>query len=135
FAIRSSDMTGPWRVIGESAAGHPYAGEVQAGEAVRIATGALIPASADAVILQEDISRDGERITLSGDGPDPPGKHIRRKGMDYSTGDEILALGARIGPAQAALAISGGHRHVPVRRRPIVAIIDSGDELAADPDD
>lgn len=134
YAVRADDIVGPWNVVGESAAGHPYAGTMRSGEAVRIATGAVMPEDADCVILQEDIAREGDRIALSGDGPEPPHKHIRRKGMDFVDGKEVLQAGARIGPAQAALAISAGHRHVAVRRIPRVAIIDSGDELSSDPD-
>lgn len=132
YAVTQGDLAGPWRVIGESAAGHPFAGEVQSGEAVRISTGAQMPAGADAVILQEDLAREGDRITLTGEAPAPPGKHIRRRGMDFAAGQQVLAAGARIGPAQVALAIAAGHKFLPVRRRPRLAILDSGDELAAD---
>ncbi|WP_313958487.1 hypothetical protein [Novosphingobium sp. 9] len=59
YALRADDLSGPWRVIGESAAGHPFHGTPKAGEAVRISTGALLPASADAVIVQEDVIREG----------------------------------------------------------------------------
>jgi molybdopterin molybdotransferase len=134
YAVRPDNMSGPWQVIGESAAGHPFKGSVGVGEAVRIATGAVMPEDADAVILQEDITRDGNRVELSGDGPIPPSKHIRRTGMDFTVGKPVLDVGARVGPAQSALAISSGHKHLAVRRQPKIAIIDSGDELAADPD-
>ena len=60
YAVRSENMAGPWRVIGESAAGHPFGGAVGPGEAVRISTGAVMPQGADAVILQEDVARDGD---------------------------------------------------------------------------
>lgn len=134
YAVKAADIAGPWHVIGESAAGHPFAGTVGAGEAVRISTGAAMPAGADAVVLQEDIARHEDRIELTGDGPKPPKKHVRRMGMDFTEGQDVLPAGTRIGPAQAALAISCGHRHLPVRGGPKVAIIDSGDELASDPD-
>lgn len=134
YAVTADDLTGPWRVIGESAAGHPFTGTVGNGEAVRISTGAILPAGAEAVILQEDIDRDGEHISLAGQAPSPPDKHIRRCGMDFRAGNEVLLAGVRIGPAHGALAIAAGHRHVPVRRMPKVAVIDSGDELAADPE-
>lgn len=132
YAVAPGDMAGPWQVIGESAAGHPFHGELGKGQAVRISTGAVMPAGAAAVILQEDIARDGDRISLSGEAPSPPGKHIRRCGMDFALGGEVLAAGTRLGPAQAALAIAAGHTHLPIRRGPRVAIIDSGDELAED---
>lgn len=134
YAVRIADLRGPWNLAGESAAGHPYLGTLQPGEAVRISTGALLPEGAGAVIVQEDVVADGSTITLSGNGPVPPEKHIRHKGMDFECEVELLPAGTRIGPAQIALALAAGHRHLPVRRRPRIAIIDSGDELAADPE-
>jgi molybdopterin molybdotransferase len=132
YAVAADDLAGPWRVVGESAAGHPSAAPVAPGTATRISTGAVMPGAAGAVILQEDVVRDGDRLSLTGEAPSPPGRHIRRKGMDFAEGDEVLAGGTRIGPAQLALAIAAGHKHVPVGRLPRLAILDSGDELAAD---
>jgi molybdopterin molybdotransferase len=135
YAVRGDDCAGPWAVIGESAAGHPFADKLARGEAVRISTGALMPADAGCVILQEDISRDEGAIALTGDGPEPPDKHLRRAGLDFRAGDVVLAAGTRIGPAQAGLALSAGHSALELRRPPRVAVIDSGDEIAASPDD
>jgi molybdopterin molybdotransferase len=132
YAVASGDAAGPWRVVGESAAGRPYAGSVRTGEAVRISTGAVLPGGSGGVILQEDLAREGDALTLTGEAPSPPDKHVRRRGMDFTAGSEVLAAGVRIGPAQAALAIAAGHGHLAVRRRPRLTIIDSGDELAAD---
>lgn len=132
YAVAAGDMAGPWQVIGESAAGHPFAGEVRAGCAARISTGAVMPAGAGAVILQEDIAREGDRITLTGEAPFPEDKHIRRCGLDFRLGTQVLTPGLHLGPAQVALAISAGHSHIAVRRRPRVAVLDSGDELAVD---
>ena len=129
YAVAAEDLAGPWQVVGESAAGHPFAGVV-AGRAVRISTGALLPDGAGAVILQEDCRREGEALHLTGSGPSPADTHIRRKGLDYAEGAALLAAGTRIGAVHLALALSSGHNHLPVRRRPRVAIIDSGDELA-----
>ncbi|EIZ80288.1 molybdopterin molybdochelatase [Novosphingobium sp. Rr 2-17] len=134
YAVAQGDLTGPWRVVGESAAGHPFAGEVSPGEAIRISTGAALCPGAHAVILQEDIARNGDTISLSGTGPEPGHKHVRPCGMDFSQGADVLPAGVRIGPAQSALAIAAGHAHLPVRRAPRVVIIDSGDELADDPE-
>ena len=131
YAIAADSLPGPWRVAGESAAGHPYAGTLGAGEAVRIATGALLPTGASAVLVQEDCGRDGDALTLTGTAPDPAHRHIRPRAMDFAEGAALLPAGARIGPAQIALALSAGHTHLPVHRRPRVTIIDSGDELAA----
>ncbi len=133
YAVTEGDMAGPWRVVGESAAGHPFSGTLKSGEAVRISTGATMPAGAAAVILQEDLAREGDRLTLTGEAPAPPARHIRREGMDFRSGEPVLPAGALVGPAQIALAVASGHAHLPVRRRPRLAILDSGDELAADP--
>jgi molybdopterin molybdotransferase len=135
YAVRADDLAGPWRMVGESAAGHPFAGSQAKGEAVRISTGAQMPADAGSVILQEDVTREGNRVSLSGAGPDRSDKHIRRTGLDFHSGDQVLAAGIRLGPAQAALAITAGHSVVAVHRVPTVAVIDSGDELAASPGD
>lgn len=132
YAMREDDLAGPWRVVGESAAGHPFAGTLGHGEAVRISTGALMPAGAGAVLLQENAARDGDTLALNGEG-DPTPRHIRRAGFDFRTGDPLLTTGSRIGPAQIALTLAGGHAQVLAHRLPNVAIIDSGDELAADP--
>ncbi|HKX77929.1 MAG TPA: gephyrin-like molybdotransferase Glp [Novosphingobium sp.] len=135
YAVRSDDLDGPWRVVGESAAGHPCERTIRAGEAARISTGAALPPGSDTVILQEDVSREGDQVSLTGELPRPANKHIRLKGMDVAEGHEILRAGIRLGPAQVALAISAGHRHVPVRRMPRIAILDSGDELASSVED
>jgi len=133
YAVAPGDLAGPWQVIGESAAGHPFSGTVARGQAVRISTGALLPDGAGSVVLQEDIAREGTRIALSGEAPRPGDKHIRRQGLDFRNGDPLLPVGTRMGAAQLALAISAGHSHVAVRRLPRVAILDNGDELASHP--
>lgn len=132
YAMRQADMPGPWRVIGESSCGHPFAGTCGAGEAVRIATGALMPEGTDMVLMQEDAAREGDSLTLTGTPPDPLGKHIRRTGNDFTSGAELLSAGFRLGPAQLGLVLSAGHNFVAVRRAPRIAIIDSGDELSDD---
>ena len=134
YAMRSADLPGPWRVVGESAAGHPFGGSLGTGDAVRIATGALLPAGANMVLMQEDATRSGDALTLTGEPPAPPTRHVRKTGMDFAEGRELLGTGARLGPAQLALALSGGHKLLAVRRRPRVVVIDSGDELASDPE-
>lgn len=131
YALRSADLPGPWTVVGESAAGHPYAGTVAPGQAVRISTGAAMPAGADCVLLQEDCARDGAALAITGTPPQPPSRHIRPAGMDFAAQAPLLPTGTRLGAAQIALAIAAGHGHVPVCRRLRLAVIDSGDELAA----
>jgi len=93
-----------------------------------------MPDGAGAVILQEDVARDGTTVSLSGVAPSPAARHIRPAGMDFRCEAELLPAGTRITPARIALALAAGHRHLPVRRRPRLAIIDSGDELASDPE-
>ena len=134
YAVRGPDLAGPWAVIGESAAGHSFDGTVGAGEAVRISTGAKLPDGADTVIVQEDVAREGSALRLTGTPPSPAGKHIRRRASDFGDTAELLAVGAHLGPAQLALALSAGHSHIAVRRMPRLTVIDSGDELAADPE-
>ncbi len=132
YAVCAGDSVGPWQVVGESAAGHPFGATVTPGTAVRIATGALIPAGAGSVILQEDLGREGDMLTLTGEGPLPEGKHIRRRGMDFHEGAALAGEGTRITPAHLALALAAGHNHIAVRRIPRLAVLDSGDELSAD---
>ena len=129
YAIRAADLPGHWRVIGESAAGHPFAGTVGAGTAVRISTGAALPTGADCVLIQEDANREGDRLHLTGTPPDPPARHIRPQAMDFADHEMLLPAGMRLTPARIALAIAGGHNLLAVRSGPSVAVIDSGDEL------
>lgn len=133
YALRLGE-SGPWRVVGESAAGHPFPGTIRPGEAIRISTGALMPAGANAVLLQENAARDGDTLSLNGEG-EQRARHIRRAGFDFRAGDELLPAGTRIGPAQIALALSAGNATLPIHRLPRLAILDSGDELAANPAD
>jgi molybdopterin molybdotransferase len=130
YAVAPGDLAGPWRVIGESAAGHPLAGTITPGTAARISTGALLPAGAGAVIIQEDMTRSGDDLTLTGAAPVPSDRYLRRKGLDFRADDALLPAGTRIGPAQLALAISAGYTQLDLCRRPRLAILDSGDELA-----
>ncbi len=132
YALRQADLPGPWRVIGESSCGHPFGGICRAGEAVRIATGALMPEGTDMVLMQEDASRAGDALTLTGTPPDPLGKHIRRMGNDFTKGAQVMPAGTRLGPAQLGLVLSAGHNLVAVRRIPRIVVIDSGDELSDD---
>ena len=132
YAVRGADMPGPWRIIGESACGHPCAGALGAGEAVRIATGALLPIGGDTVLLQENCQREGNKCILVGAAA--VGQHVRLTGMDFAAGRELLGAGTRLGPAQLGLALSAGHRLIAVRRAVRLTLIDTGDELANDPE-
>ena len=131
FAMRAADLPGPWHVVGESAAGHPYTGTVGPGEATRISTGAVIPDGADMVLLKEDSTVNGTTLSLTGIAPDPAERHIRPLGMDFRQTDTILPAGWRINAAAIGLAIAAGHDCVPVYRAVTMAVIDGGDELAS----
>ncbi|MBM6575198.1 molybdopterin molybdotransferase MoeA [Microvirga sp. SRT01] len=129
YAIRFADLPGPWTVIGESAAGRPFDGTVDAYQATRIFTGAAMPAGADTVLIQEEAGRDGDRLTLAGEGPGHLGRNTRARGLDFHTGTRLIATGDRLTPARIAVAATGGLATLPVRRRIRVAIAATGDEL------
>lgn len=131
YAIRHADLPGPWRVIGESAAGRPFGGAINPGEATRIFTGAAMPRGADSVLIQEEAARDGTHLTLTGEGPPAPGRNVRRRGLDFLSGDTLVKEGERLTAPRLAVLAIGGHGDVPVRRRIRVAICATGDELVA----
>ncbi|MDB5703636.1 MAG: molybdenum cofactor biosynthesis protein MoeA [Sphingomonas bacterium] len=131
YAIRFADLPGPFTLIGESAAGRPFAGTVGAGETARIFTGAAMPDGTDTVLVQEEAARNGELITLTGEGPQAQGRNVRRKGLDFTSGDTLIGKGDRLTPARVAVAATGGHGTLPVNRRIRVAVVATGDELVA----
>ena len=125
--------TGSWRIVGESRAGAPFDGKLMWGQCVRISTGAQMPKWADRVLIQEEAELLLPDLVHTREIP-PSGRHVRKRGFDFSEGDVVLPAGTQIGPAQLALAISAGHAQLTVRAAPTVAVLDSGDELAADPE-
>jgi molybdopterin molybdotransferase len=130
FAIRAADVANPpatLKLIGMSAAGHGFRGSVGPGEAVRIFTGAPVPEGADAVLIQENADADG--LSVLAREPVEAGKNVRPAGLDFREGDILLRGGERLGVRETALAAAMNHGNVPVRRRPRVAIIATGDEL------
>ena len=129
YAIRWADRTGPWRLIGEAAAGRGFAGDVGAGEAARISTGAPIPEGADTVVVQEDVAAAGDSIALTGGGPPRVGMHIRARGLDFERGAVLVEAGGLLTPTRLGLIAAGGHATVAVPRRPRVVILSTGDEL------
>lgn len=131
YAIRFADLPGPWRVIGESAAGRPFAGSVAAGEAVRISTGAALPDGVNTILVQEEAARQGDTLSLDGEGPPAHGAHVRVAGLDFTQSETLIEPGARLTPARIALAAIAGHATLPVRRRIRIAIAATGDELRA----
>ena len=130
YALRAADITqvpAKLKVIGESAAGRRFTGEVKTGQAVRIFTGAPVPDGADTILIQENTTADGESVTaLEGE---TLGRYVRRAGLDFSVGDVLLKKGQRLGPAELALAAAMNHPALPVTRRPRVALLATGDEL------
>jgi len=131
YAIRFDDLPGAWRVIGESAAGRAFNGSIGPGEAARIFTGAAMPAGADSVLVQEEAVREGDALSLAGEGPPRRGGSVRRKGLDFDRGAALIATGTRLTPAAIALAATGGHGALTVNRRLRIAILATGDELIA----
>lgn len=131
YAIRFADLPGPWRVLGESAAGRPFTAPICPGEAARIFTGAALPPGADTVLVQEEAARNGDVLTLAGEGPPQLGMSVRRTGLDFGIADTLIAAGERVTPARIALAATGGHGELPVNRRLRIAILATGDELIA----
>jgi molybdopterin molybdotransferase len=130
WALRAADAPGSLAIVGESAAGHGYEGVVGAGQAVRIFTGAALPEGCDAVVIQEDAQRDGDRVVV----PEAqPGKHLRPAGGDFRRGEALLSRGARIDPWRLSLAASAGCAELSVHRRPRVAVIPTGEEIVEAP--
>lgn len=129
YAIRFADLPGPWRCIGESAAGVPFPGNIGTGEAARIFTGAVMPDGTDTVLLQENVAVDGACVTITCDPPAQPRQHVRLGGSDFAYGQLLLPCGRRIGPAELALVAMGGHASISAGGQPRIAIVATGDEL------
>jgi len=130
YAVRAADVARvpvTLRLVGESAAGSPFAGEPHAGETVRIFTGASMPRGTDAVVIQEDTERAGDGVVVRE--AVPAGANIRPAGGDFRTGDRLLPRGRLLDAAAITLAAAGGNARLAVRRRPRVAILATGDEL------
>ncbi len=128
YALRGAEARpgAVFRVIGTAQAGTGFAGSVGPGEAVRIYTGAPLPAGADRVVIQEDVARDGDAITL-GAAPDP-GPHLRPRGGDFRAGARLVAP-RRLSPAEVTWLAAMNLPRVRVTRRPVFALIPTGDEL------
>lgn len=130
YAARADDLQPgkELRVTGESAAGRGFAGSVAPGEAVRIFTGAPLPEGTDAILIQENAEGvDGPviRVTKAAS----KGQFVRAAGLDFGSGEVLLVAGRRLDSAALGLAAAMGHPELPVRRKPVVAILATGDEL------
>ena len=125
YALRQADIAQPLRVIGESAAGHPWQGKAVPGTAIRIFTGAAVPPGYDRVVMQENTTRDGDLLMVT----DPSGgPHIRPSGNDFAEGDGFDPQ-RPLTPADIGLLAAMNIPKVSVARRPRVAILATGDEL------
>jgi len=131
YAVRAADAamgSARLRVIGEAPAGRQFLGPVGPGEAVRIFTGAPVPSGADAVLIQEN-TRTAGPDSIEVTEPVAAGRNIRREGLDFREGEPLLAAGRILDPAALSLAAAANHPALPVVRRPLVAILATGDEL------
>lgn len=131
YAVRAADLAAvpvELSVIGEAPAGRAFAGTVGPGEAVRIFTGAPVPEGADAILIQENTEPAGPGRVRALE-PVASGRHIRRAGVDFRAGAVELTAGTVLDFRSVSLAAAMNHALVPVHRRPVVAILATGDEL------
>ncbi len=130
YAVRAADIAHipcDLKLTGESAAGWPYAGSVRPGEAVRIFTGAPVPDGADTVVIQEDVNAMSGKARVNA--ATRNGANIRLRGQDFHEGDTVLGAGTRLNARHILLAASAGHAMLACVKRPIVAILATGDEI------
>lgn len=131
YAVRADDAAGApveLRVVAEVPAGRPHDGAIGPGEAARIFTGAPLPEGADAVVAQEDAEdAGGGRVRVGA--PAPRGRHVRAAGIDFRAGDLLLPEGRTLTARDIGLAAAADHPWLPVRRRPRVALLATGDEI------
>jgi molybdopterin molybdotransferase len=130
YAVRAADAAEGARlaVIGTAPAGHPFDGQVGPGQAVRIFTGGFVPPGADAILLQEDAeAADGQvRVNESV----RAGRWVRRRGLDFTEGEELLPAGRRLTARDIGLAAAANHPWLAVHRAPRIGILATGDEIA-----
>jgi len=133
YALSSNDRplasTPGLRMVGRSLAGHPYTGRLQPGECVRIMTGAVMPAGADSVVMQEKVTLEGEQVLFPADFG--AGDNVRAAGEDLQAGQEIFASGVQLKAADIGLLASLGLTTVEVVRKVRVAFFSTGDELVS----
>ena len=127
YAVRAAD-NGPRKVAGSSPAGHPFGGKLGAGDAVRIFPGGVVPDGADTIVIQEDARADGQTVSFT-ETPQP-GRHIRAAGLDFRKGDVLVTAGRRLTARDLSLLAAGDIAALPVRRRPVIALAATGDELS-----
>jgi molybdopterin molybdotransferase len=132
YAVRAADLaTAPVHltVVGEVAAGRPLDRQIGPGEAARIFTGGVMPRGADTVVIQEITTREGDVVAIKG--AESKGRYVRPEGFDFTAGAALLAAGRPLTARDIALAGAMNHATVPVHRRPLMAVLATGDELVA----
>ena len=127
YAVRAADAGKTLRVLGESAAGRPFDGTVGPGAAARILTGGAVPDGADCVVMVEDVTISGEQVTVPSSLRS--GSNFHKVGDDLREGDRILSAGTQLGAAEIGIAAATCRADLPVRRRPRLALMSTGDEL------
>jgi molybdopterin molybdotransferase len=130
YAVRGADVARvpvTLRQIGAVPAGQHFAGEVGAGETVRIFTGAPLPAGTDTIVVQENVRAEGERITVNE--ATTPGRYVRPAGLDFREGDVLLSAGRVLSARDIGLAAAMNRPWLAVRRKPQVALLATGDEI------
>jgi molybdopterin molybdotransferase len=129
YAVRTVDAKFGARlaIIGAAPAGRPFEGTVNAGEACRVFTGAVVPKGADAVVIQENV--EANNLTIEVQVAAHRGDNIRPAGIDFQTGASLIAAGTLLTPRHIALAAAANHAELTVYRKPVIAIIATGDEL------
>jgi molybdopterin molybdotransferase len=130
YAVRAEDVTHipvELRIVAEVPAGAGFGGHVGAGEAVRIFTGAPLPAGTDTIVIQEDTERDGDRVrVLEGA---PRGRYVRREGLDFAEGEILVRAGRRLTARDIGLLAAMNRPWLFVHRRPRIGILSTGDEI------
>lgn len=131
YAVRAKDASdgADLTVIGQAPAGTTFNGHIAKGQAVRIFTGGPVPKGADTIVIQENVTASGDKITI--ETAPRLNNAIRKSGIDFQKGEILIPKGTRISPAHITLAASGNHALIPIYRRPKVALIANGDELAS----
>ena len=130
YALRAADagLGARLAVVGSAPAGHPWAGTLAPGQALRLFTGSVVPDGADSILLQEDATRDGATVVVNEAAT--AGRHIRRAGQDFAAGDVLISPGKLLNARDIGLIAAGNVPWVAVHRRPRVAILATGDEIA-----
>ena len=130
YAVRADDLgriPAELHIVAEIPAGAGFGGHVGPGEAARIFTGAPMPAGTDAVVIQEDTERSGDRVRVLEAAP--RGRYVRREGLDFAAGEVLLRAGRRLTARDIGLAAAMNRPWLFVQRRPRIGILSTGDEI------